>query len=134
MRAAACAASAPFSSYAEKQPKIPGMLHQNFAAAFYFTPLFSVFLNRTIAGPFPKTARGLKYVPLFPTLTSSLPAFQIESTLWQHAYFYLVSKSSLNLQYTPLVEELGQSSYFSSLNAEQSFSLTPSCLNKLLLH
>lgn len=71
-----------------------------------------------------------------PLWTPNLPAFQIESTLWQHAYFYLISKSksSLNLQCTSLVRELGQSIYFSSLNAEQSFSLTPSCLNKLLLH
>lgn len=43
MRAAACATSTPFSSHAEKQPEFPGMLHQNFAAALYFTPLFSAF-------------------------------------------------------------------------------------------
>lgn len=43
--------------------------HQGFVAALYFTPLFCLsFLKGAIAGPFPKTVRGLEYVPLSPTL------------------------------------------------------------------
>lgn len=40
--AAVCAASARFSSRAAKLPGFPGMLHQGFAAALYFTRLFSL--------------------------------------------------------------------------------------------
>lgn len=40
---AACAVSVRLSSQGAKLPKFPGMLHQGFAAALYFTPLFSRF-------------------------------------------------------------------------------------------
>lgn len=69
-RAAACAASARFSSQAAKVPRFPGMLHQGFVAALYFTLSFSIssFLMELLVGPSLKQPEDWN-VSLSPTLT-----------------------------------------------------------------
>lgn len=56
-------------SQAAKLPGFSDRLHQGFAAALHSLVQSLQFLNRAIAGPFPKTVGGLGYVLLSPNLT-----------------------------------------------------------------